>query len=53
MYQKGADAGSFVAMWNLGNMYFHGIGIEADVEKAKEWYDKHVEAGGMNPWYEL
>ncbi|KAJ1763151.1 ERAD-associated protein [Coemansia sp. RSA 1807] len=32
-----------LAMWNLGWMYEHGIGVQRDFFLAKRWYDKSIE----------
>lgn len=46
---KAAEEGNLNAMYDLGNMYFYGIGVEKDYEKSFKWYkqaaeDKHIDA---------
>ncbi|KAJ2683874.1 ERAD-associated protein, partial [Coemansia spiralis] len=38
-----ADANG-LAMWNLGWMHEHGIGVKRDFYLAKRWYDRSIEA---------
>lgn len=44
-YQALAKSGSHQGMYNLGNMYANGVGVEQDNAKAFEWYLKGAEAG--------
>ena len=44
-YQKAAEAGSTAAMKKIGHMYYDGIGVTIDAEKAWEWYRKAADAG--------
>lgn len=45
VYTSAAEDGSAVAMNNLGWLYHRGLGMEADLEKAKGYYRKAAEAG--------
>lgn len=40
-----AELGSFTAQYNLGSMYYTGIGVSKDFGKAAEWYRQAAEAG--------
>ena len=44
-YQKAAEAGNTIAMKIIGHMYYDGIGVRIDGEKAWEWYQKAADAG--------
>lgn len=44
-YAKASKYDNSAALWNLGNCYENGIGVERDLNKAKEWYLKAKEAG--------
>ena len=44
-YAKAAEQGVKEAMHNLATCYFDGIGVEKDLAKAKELYEKAVKAG--------
>lgn len=44
-YEKASKYNNAAAFWNLGNCYENGIGVERDLNKAKEWYLKAKEAG--------
>ncbi len=39
-----ADTGNALAMYDLGRMWADGLGMEADPDKAQEWYGKALEA---------
>jgi len=43
--QKAADAGNPTAMYNLGFLYAHNLGVAQDYGKAREWYQKAADAG--------
>ena len=45
LYQQAADLGNCVAQYNLANMYFHGKGINKDMEQASYWYKKSAKQG--------
>jgi TPR repeat protein len=38
--QKAADAGNGDAMNQLGELYYHGRGVDHDYTRAREWYEK-------------
>ena len=44
-YKKGAEAGSSVAMYNLGLHYSKGYGVDRDFAKAAEWMQRAADAG--------
>ena len=44
-YKKAAEQGSAQAQFNLGRMYFYGLGTDQDYTKAAEWYQKSSEQG--------
>ena len=44
-YLKAADAGDAQAMYNVGNHYAMGIGVERDYREALRWYTKSADAG--------
>ena len=44
-YLKAAEQGNATAMFNVGNCYAHGYGIEQDDKQAEEWYLKAVRHG--------
>lgn len=33
-----AEQGYELAQYNMGNMYFYGLGVEKDTEQAIKWY---------------
>ena len=39
-YQKAANQGHAVAQYNLGVMYYNGLGVPQDDQQAKAWYQK-------------
>lgn len=45
LYAKAAEKGNIPAMFNLGQAYFNGRGVEKDEQKAIEWYTKAAERG--------
>ncbi|MCR5348603.1 MAG: TIR domain-containing protein [Bacilli bacterium] len=44
-YSLGAEGGDANAMFKVGYLYYHGIGVEQSFEKAFEWYSKGAELG--------
>lgn len=46
--QKLAINGNVNAQYKLGSMYEIGEGIEADIEQAKQWYQRAAEAGSVS-----
>jgi TPR repeat protein len=40
-------------MYNLGILYDNGLGVAQDYGKAREWYQKAVDAGNTNAMYNL
>ena len=45
LFQKAADMGNKIAMYNLGNAYRNGNGVPKDMTKAAEWYEKAADNG--------
>ena len=44
-YQKAAAQGYAQAEYNIGILYFYGVGVERDEAKAREWWEKAAERG--------
>ena len=44
-FDKAAEQGQKEAQYQLGNCYYYGIGINKDINRAKEWYRKASEQG--------
>ena len=44
-YEKSANLGDSMAMYNLGRSYQLGYGVSQDLVKAKQWFTKTVEQG--------
>ena len=44
-YTKAAEKGNSNAMYNLGNSFHHGQGVEKNLARALEWYTKSRDAG--------
>ena len=44
-YEKAANNGNIIAMYNLGRYYKHGMGVEKDLERAIYWYKQAVKNG--------
>ena len=54
MIQKRVDAGDPVAMLNLGNQYVDGgFGLEKDVARAVDLYERAAELGEKKPHFKL
>lgn len=45
MYRKGADAGTFNGLREVGYAYFHGNGVARDVDLSRLYLERAVEAG--------
>ena len=39
-YENAAYSGSKTASWNLGYMYYNGLGVEKDLQRSKYWFGK-------------
>src|SRR5438876_1115057 len=52
-YQKAAENGNKIAMYNLAICYKNGEGTEKNLEKAFYWYQKAAEIGNKNAMYNL
>ena len=51
--EKAAKQGMFEAQWRLGEIYKSGgIGVPADIEKAKMWYARAEKSGSLNADYD-
>ncbi|PKC56302.1 kinase-like protein [Rhizophagus irregularis] len=44
-YEKAAEDGVKVAMYNIGNMYYNGVGCKKNIEKAKNYIELAVYNG--------
>ena len=44
-YRKAAEAGNADGMRNLGYMYYYGLGMAVDYQRAVYWYLRSAEAG--------
>lgn len=47
-FKKAAVQGNTTAMYFLGDAYQEGIGIDKNIKKAKEWYQKGADSGAEN-----
>jgi TPR repeat protein len=45
LWEVAAARGEVTAMFNLGAMYEHGIGVGADIDMAKAWYQRAAAKG--------
>lgn len=48
-----ADEGNAAALYRLGEVFEHGLGVLQDFGQALEWYEKAAEAGFENAWAKL
>lgn len=46
-YGKAADAGSAIALSNIGVLHASGAGVAVDYRAAEDWYKKAAEAGNL------
>jgi len=53
IYQLKANQGDAPAQYNLGLLYYNGVGIPQDSKKAVYWYTKAAEQGHVNAQYDL
>ena len=44
-YEKSANLGFSLAMFNVGNCYKNGWGVTKDLNQAREWYTKSAAQG--------
>ncbi|HZX32188.1 MAG TPA: tetratricopeptide repeat protein, partial [Rhodocyclaceae bacterium] len=51
--RQGAEAGDPAAQFALGSMYYQGIGVEANLAQAMDWWRKAAEAGNLDAQLEL
>ena len=42
---KAGEQGYGAASFSLGEIYLMGLGVDADREEAKKWYEKAVDQG--------
>ena len=47
-FRAAADQGYTAAMVNVGNCYFQGSGVQADLDEAMRWYDQAAAQGSEN-----
>jgi TPR repeat protein len=52
-FKKSAELGDVDAMFNLGAMYAHGIGVSQDPQEAFKWSKKAAELGNASAMYSL
>jgi hypothetical protein len=54
LFQSEAEKGNALAMFNIGRMFADGLGMEIDISKAHEWYEKALTAfhkvENRKPW---
>ena len=48
-----AEGGDLEAQYQIGRYYYHGYGLAADIEKAKDWYVRAAERGHTEAMYKL
>ncbi len=53
MFRMAADAGYPDAQFGLAEMFFNGIGMDRDIGKAKELYEKAAESGNIPALFRL
>jgi len=51
LYRKAARHKISVAMGNLGECYYQGLGVERDYDEAFKWYKKAAERGDKHAYY--
>ena len=51
--RRRADEGDVAAMYRLGEIFEHGLGVLQDFAQALEWYEKAAEAGLEEAWAKL
>jgi hypothetical protein len=44
-YERAADAGDGLAMYNLGHLYEKGLGVDANLKAALGWYERSADKG--------
>jgi len=52
-YQKAAQDGNISAMFELGNLYYNGEGIDRNHQTAMQWFTKAVQQGHVVAMYNL
>ena len=52
-YRKAALGGDDISQYNLGYLYYKGLGTYKDYEKSFEWYRESAEKGNINSQYNL
>ena len=53
LYTEAAELGSVEALFNLGNMYYHGKGVHKDEAKGTEYHKKAAMQGNVHSRYNL
>ena len=48
-----AEAGDADAQFNLGVMYYQGLGVEQDFKEVVKWYQKAADQGDVEAQYNL
>lgn len=52
-HQKLVKKGEYASLIDIGNFYHYGLGVEKDLLKAKEYYEKALQKGQKNANYYL
>ena len=53
-YEQAAEKGSGNALYNLGLLYYDGLGVERDYAKARDYYEQAAAKGNKtSPYYNL
>ena len=53
LYRQAAEANYGPALYNLGSMYFNGIGVERDYNEALKWFYKAAEQGDIDAMFNI
>lgn len=52
-FKAAADAGHTISAYNLGLMYAKGVGVEMNLDKARDYFSQAAEAGHLDATYDL
>ena len=50
-YLSAAERGDVSSMFELGLMYYNGVGVDQDYAEAKSWFTKAAEGGNGEAYY--
>jgi TPR repeat protein len=53
VFQTGVEHGDATSMYNLGQLYENGFGVEQDYAKAREWYEKAAAKDNTSAMFDL